>query len=187
LKEEVTKVINLFGGPGVGKSSVASGILYNLKRRHISCDAPYEFPKQLAWDNNESAIRDQLYVLANQHRGIVKSYGKVDYIILDSPILLSLVYKNEYTTKEYPSNLYNDTFNELVLELHNSYNSINYFLERGTTEYNTKERYQSLEDSLVLDSKIKQMLMDNDINYQSIIMDKNPSKQITKQILNESR
>jgi broad-specificity NMP kinase len=73
----MSKIINLFGGPGIGKSSIASGITYKLKKKHITCDNPYEFPKLLAWDENHSAIRDQLYVLANQHRGIVKSYGKV--------------------------------------------------------------------------------------------------------------
>ena len=65
----MSKLINLFGGPGIGKSSIASGITYKLKKKHINCDMPYEFPKALAWDNNQSAIQDQLYVLANQHRG----------------------------------------------------------------------------------------------------------------------
>ena len=85
----MTKIINLFGGPGIGKSYISAGLTYKLKKNHISCDNHYEFPKLLAWDENHSAIRDQLFVLANQHRWIVKSYGNVDYIILDSPIILS--------------------------------------------------------------------------------------------------
>ena len=76
----MSKLINLFGGPGIGKSGVSAGITYELKKRHISCNNPYEFPKRLAWDNNIPAIKDQLYVFANQHRGIAESYGKVDYI-----------------------------------------------------------------------------------------------------------
>jgi len=83
----VSKLINLFGGPGIGKSGISAGITYELKKRHISCNNPYEFPKRLAWDNNIPAIKDQLYVFANQHRGIAESYGKVDYIVIDSPIL----------------------------------------------------------------------------------------------------
>ena len=117
----MSKLINLFGGPGIGKSSIASGITYKLKKKHINCDMPYEFPKALAWDNNQSAIQDQLYVLANQHRGIVKSYGKVDYIVLDSPIILSLVYRNMYEGTSYPSTLYSsDHFDKLVLDIHTS-------------------------------------------------------------------
>ena len=117
----MTKIVNLFGGPGIGKSAIAAGLTYELKKNHITCDAPYEFPKMLAWDENHSAIRDQLYVLANQHRGIVKSYGKVDYIILDSPILLSLVYRLVYKGTTYPSTLYGESFDKLVLDIFNKY------------------------------------------------------------------
>ena len=60
-------LINLFGGPGIGKSSISAGITYKLKKKHISCNNPYEFPKTLAWDKNYPAIQDQLYVFANQH------------------------------------------------------------------------------------------------------------------------
>ena len=44
----MSKLINLFGGPGIGKSSIANGITYKLKKKHISCNNPYEFPKRLA-------------------------------------------------------------------------------------------------------------------------------------------
>jgi len=36
----MSKIINLFGGPGIGKSSIAAGLTYKLKRKHISCDCP---------------------------------------------------------------------------------------------------------------------------------------------------
>ena len=118
----MSKIINLFGGPGIGKSSIASGLTYKLKKKHINCDNPYEFPKALAWDENHSAIQDQLYVLANQHRGIVKSFGKVDYIVLDSPIILSLVYRSVYKGTSYPSTLYDsEHFDKLVIDIHNQY------------------------------------------------------------------
>ena len=114
----MSKLINLFGGPGIGKSSIAAGITYKLKKKHISCNNPYEFPKLLAWDKNKEAIGDQLYVVANQHRGIAKSYGKVKYIIVDSPILLSLVYKNYYNNSDtYPAKLYGKEFDEMVLSI----------------------------------------------------------------------
>jgi DNA replication protein DnaC len=41
----MSKLINLFGGPGIGKSGIAAGITYKLKKKHISCNNPYEFPK----------------------------------------------------------------------------------------------------------------------------------------------
>lgn len=161
----MTKIVNLFGGPGIGKSSIAAGLTYKLKKKHIKCDNPYEFPKMLAWDENHSAIRDQLYVLANQHRGIVKSYGKVDYIILDSPILLSLVYRNYYRSGEYPATLYGDSFDKMVLDIHNQYDTLNIVLKRSDGVHNEKERYQTLEQSIELDTAIENTLIDNSIPF----------------------
>jgi len=165
----MSKIINLFGGPGIGKSSIAAGITYKLKKKHITCDNPYEFPKSLAWDENHSAIQDQLYVLANQHRGIVKSFGKVDYIVLDSPILLSLVYRGVYNATEYPSTLYqSEYFDELVLDMHSKYDNINILLQRSEGNHNEKERYQSLDESKKLDYEIEKVLFDNFIPYRSV-------------------
>ena len=176
----MTKIINLFGGPGIGKSSIASGLTYKLKKKHITCDNPYEFPKLLAWDENHSTIRDQLYVLANQHRGIVKSYGKVDYIILDSPILLSLTYRNYYKSNEYPATLYGKTFDNLVLETFNQYENINILLERGEGNHNEKERYQSLDESKELDKAIELSMIKNNIHYYVVKVGKNTVKDILK-------
>ena len=176
----MSKIVNLFGGPGIGKSSIAAGITYKLKKKHITCDNPYEFPKLLAWDENHSAIRDQLYVLANQHRGIVKSYGKVDYIILDSPILLSLTYRNYYKSNEYPATLYGKTFDNLVLETFNQYENINILLERGEGNHNEKERYQSLDESKELDKAIELSMISNNIPYYVVKVGDNTVKDILK-------
>jgi deoxyadenosine/deoxycytidine kinase len=164
----MSKIINIFGGPGIGKSSIAAGITYKLKKNHISCDQPYEFPKLLAWDDNHSAIQDQLYVLANQHRGIVKSYGKVDYIVLDSPILLSLTYRNYYKGTEYPSSLYGESFDKMVLDTFNQYDNINIVLDRADGVHNNDERYQNLEESKELDIVIENSLIENNIPFHKI-------------------
>ena len=169
----MSKIVNLFSGPGSGKTSIASGLMYELKKKHISCDAPYEFPKLLAWDDNQSAIKDQLYVIANQHRGIVHSYGKVDYIVLDSPILLSLVYKNYYDENAYPSVLYNESFDKMILGIHSHYDNLNIVLKRGVGVYNNKERFQQLNSSLELDILIKNMLDIHSIPYVEIEVNDN--------------
>jgi len=160
----MTKLINLFGGPGTGKSTIASGLTYELKKRNITCDTPYEFAKQMAWDQSHEAIKDQLYILGNQHRGVTRSYGKVDYIILDSPILLSLIYKKHYN-EGYPANVYNQAFNQMVLDLHFSYYNINIFLKRKDRLYNEKERFQTLEESIVLDDLCLKVLNENSVDY----------------------
>lgn len=185
MSTKKTKLINLFCGPGGGKSSIAAGLVYKLKKNHIQCDAPYEFPKLLAWDENHSAIADQLYVLANQHRGIVKSYGKVDYIVMDSPILLSLTYKNYYKSNSYPANLYGESFDEMILDVFNKYDNINIVLERGNGKHNEKERYQTLSESIELDGIIENSLISNNIPYHKVKVGKNTVKNILKIIESE--
>jgi len=161
-----TKIINLFGGPSSGKSTITSGLFYELKKKNISCDNPYEFPKQVAWEDNTSQITDQLYIFSNQHRGIVRSYGKVDYIILDSPILLSLAYKNGYDDG-YPSSFYGESFDKMVIDVFNKYENINLFLERPDN-FQEDGRFQNKEESLMFDSKIKSILDDNSIEYRTL-------------------
>lgn len=161
-----TKIINLFGGPSSGKSTITSGLFYELKKKNISCDNPYEFPKQVAWEDNTSQITDQLYIFANQHRGIVRSYGKVDYIILDSPILLSLAYKNGYDDG-YPASLYGESFDKMVIDVFNKYENINIFLERPD-DFQEDGRFQNKEESLMFDSKIKSILDNNSIEYRTL-------------------
>jgi len=176
-----TKIINLFGGPGAGKSTIASGLFYELKRLNISCDNPYEFPKQVAWEDNTSQINDQLYIFANQHRGIVRSYGKVDYIILDSPILLSLAYKNGYGN-EYPASLYNDYFDKMVIDVFNQYDNINLFLNRPE-DFQDEGRFQDYQQSLSFDNKIKSILDDNNFQYRSILVNEHTIEYIIKFVL----
>ena len=177
----MSKLINLFGGAGIGKSSIANGVTYQLKKNHISCNNPYEFPKRLAWDNNIPAISDQLYVFANQHRGIAECYEKVDYIVIDSPILFSTIY-HTYYTKGYPAKFYGDEFHKFVIHLHNQYDNINILLERGETVHNNKERFQDFEQAVEIDKLCKKILEDNGLEYHTIKVDSDSVDKIIKLI-----
>ena len=167
-----TKIVNFFGGPGAGKSTITSGVFYELKKLGIECDNPYEFPKQVAWEDNSSQISDQLYIFANQHRGIVRSYGKVDFIILDSPILLSLAYKDGYN-KEYPLSLYGKGFDNMVLEVFSKYQNINFFIKRKEEDFQQSGRFQSYQESLEFDDKIQYILDMNGFPYYCLDVNEN--------------
>ena len=175
----MSKLINLFGGPGIGKSSIAAGLTYKLKKKHISCNNPYEFPKKLAWDHNIPAIKDQLYVFANQHRGIAECYGKVDYIIIDSPVLFSTIY-HTYYTKGYPAEFYGQPFHDLVVDLHKKYDNLNILLERTDGAHNEDERFQDYEESIAIDKLCKEILDKHDIPYHTIKVGKHTVKEILK-------
>ena len=179
MKFSVSKLINLFGGPGIGKSGIAAGITYKMKKKHIKVNNPYEFPKKLAWDNNIPAISDQLYVFANQHRGIAECYGKVDYIVIDSPILFSTIY-HRYYTKGYPAEMYGKVFHDMVIDLHRRYGSINILLERGVTIHNDDERFQNYKQSVEIDTLCKNVLDETKSPYHTVKVGDNSVKDIMK-------
>lgn len=168
-----TTIINLFGAPGVGKTTAANGLTYELKRRGFLCDCPYEFAKSLSWVNDVHNQRDQLYILANQHNSIVRSFGKVDYIILDSPVLLSLVYQ-QYNAKKFgadtfPIGLYDGYFHNFVIELHKKYKSLNFLLSRDvSTDYSVLERFHGQDDSIEIRSIIERVLNYSNVEYYSV-------------------
>lgn len=181
-----TKIINLFGGPGVGKSTTAAGVFHKLQMMGFECDLPYEYPKISAWERNLSELSDQLYVLSSQHRNIVRSYGKVDYIILDSPIILSLIYKRMYGDG-YPSMMYDDSFDEFTMGLFNRYNNINFFIRRDTNRYVNEGRLQNKEESLYIDNEIHNLLKNNDIEFFDIIQERDISNKIAEHIAISSK
>jgi hypothetical protein len=179
MRYPMSKLINLFGGPGIGKSGIAAGITYKMKKKHIKVNNPYEFPKRLAWDNNIPAISDQLYVFANQHRGIAECYGKVDYIVIDSPILFSTIY-HRYYTKGYPAEMYGKVFHDMVIDLHRRYGSINILLERGVTIHNDDERFQNYKQSVEIDTLCKNVLDETRTPYHTVKVGDNSVKDIMK-------
>ena len=92
----MTKVINLFGGPCSGKSTTAAGLFYQLKKKHIKCELVREYIKDWAWDGRVPSQFDQPYIAGKQMKYESSKYGKVDYIVTDSPFMLADFYEMTY-------------------------------------------------------------------------------------------
>lgn len=61
----------------------------------------------------------------------------------------------------------------MLIKIHNHYDNMNIILKRNlNTDYNDKERYQKLEQSIELDNMIKSALDKNNIPYIEIDVDK---------------
>lgn len=149
-----TKVINLFGGPGTGKSTCCAGLFYQLKTRHVACEMATEFAKDIVWEGSTVILDNQIYVFANQHQRIHRLLGKVEYIITDSPLLLSLVYGRKMQ----------ESFHRLVYEEHKQMNNINVFLRRNPKKpFNPAGRLQTQERAIGLDHLILEQLNHWDI------------------------
>jgi hypothetical protein len=172
-------IINFFGGPGIGKSTQSAELFTLMKKNHMDVELTFEYPKIVAWEENYSAIRDQFFITANQHRNISRLYGKVKYIVVDSPIILGMVYKDLYDkTPEYPASFYDDSFDFFVLQLFRKYNNLNILLKRDDSTYDENGRFQNLEESKEIDKTIKKTLDLHNIPYVEFIVNENTSKEI---------
>jgi hypothetical protein len=153
----VATVVNLFGGPGVAKSTLASGIFFHLKRNHVNCELVSEYAKELVWTKNYEDLNDQIFVFGVQQHRLRVLHNKVDVIVTDSPILLSLAY-GTYRT---------ENFDNLILEVFNRYNNVNLYVERTTT-YQPIGRRDNEESAKGVDIHIKHVLESNYIEYTTI-------------------
>ena len=91
-----TTIVNLWGGPGSGKSTTAAGVFAAMKLRGISCELVTEYVKTWAWRGDTIREFDDVYLTAKQLRRESALYGKVEYVITDSPISLGALYERLY-------------------------------------------------------------------------------------------
>lgn len=155
----MTKIINLFAGPGAGKSTIAALTFAKMKLCGYNCELVTEFAKQMVWQERTKLLfNNQVYVFAKQLHYLDAVVGKVDYIITDSPILLSAV----YCPKSYP-----DTFVPFILDMFNRYDNLNFFIKR-VKAYNPIGRTQNEEEARDVDNKTQNFLNGNNIDYACI-------------------
>lgn len=153
------KVVNLFGGPGTGKSTTAADLFALMKWSNKSVELVNEYAKEIVWEQRYQIFEDQLYITAKQNRKLHRIKGQVNWAITDSPLLLSLV----YCSPDYLPN----TFPHMVHELYNTYDNVNIFLEREKP-YHQVGRNQNEEEARLLDVKAKALLEENGYNYHVI-------------------
>jgi hypothetical protein len=152
------KVINLFAGPGTGKSTTAAGLFYLMKSEGRNVELVTEFAKDLVWEEHHSMFADQLFILAQQNRKLERLRDKVDFAITDSPLLIGLA----YTKIDYYYH-----FGEILLDVFNSYNNLNILLKREKP-YKTIGRNQDENGAKALDIKIKGILDFNRSPYREV-------------------
>ena len=52
--------INLWAGPGTGKSTMAAGIFAALKWNKIDCELVSEYAKQIVWEESYTKLNNQI-------------------------------------------------------------------------------------------------------------------------------
>lgn len=151
-------IINMFGGPGSGKSTTAAGLFHEMKKRHFKVELIPEWIKgEGVWENRHALFGDQDYIFAHQHRTQRRLIGHdIEYAITDSPILLSLF----YMPPDFPQ-----SFRPFVRDVFNSYDNLNIFIDRNPElPYTQAGRNEDLEQAITVDKNIRTYFDDQGID-----------------------
>lgn len=173
-----TIVINLFGEPSAGKSTCAMDITAKLKRKGINAEYVSEFAKDKLYENNGEVFKHQEYLFGKQSFKMGRVRDKVQVIVVDSPLLLSIIYNNNDTL--------GDEFSQTVLNVFNSYDNRNFLLIRNHA-YENEGRFQNEMESLEVRKDIVSKLNDFGIRYSSVVSSEETCDEIVNNIVKEIR
>jgi nicotinamide riboside kinase len=157
-------VVNLFGGPGVGKSFLSRPLVHQLCTLGVKCQPVQEYAKELTWDNDQIAIQDQIHILGNQHHLLRRlMFHGVDVAVLDSSLLLGLV----YASHDMP-----EPFYDLIWATYDSFNNVNILVTRDPLRpYEQMGRNQDPEQAKQADQTARMILDGNGLPYLKITSD----------------
>lgn len=157
--QKYPKIINLIGQPGAGKSTLAATVFAKLKMLGVNCELVTEFAKDKTWEQNTTALSNQIYVFAKQYYRMDRCCGKVDVLITDSPLIMSPMYNKDMDIDK--------PLKELVSAINGKYHNLYYYVKR-VKKYNPIGRSQTEDESDEIGMKLKQMLDDYGIEYTEV-------------------
>jgi len=167
----MTLVVNLFGGPGSGKSTCRAGIFSQLKLHSVDCEEAYEYAKEATWENKQHTLKDQTYVFGKQYHRQWLLKNQVDVVVTDSPILMTLAYGTHTIA-----------CTKAIVEKFNEFDNLNFFIRR-IKPYKSNGRNETELQSAIIGERIKTIL--EVYKYPYVILDGNwlTINKITNQVL----
>ena len=151
--------VNLWGGPGMGKTGVAQQVSGELKARGIRADYVPEYAKELVRAGIILAY-DQLEILAEQHRREKLCEDALQVVVTDSPLPLSLYHCADQDRA---------AVEQLIDNRMRGWKVVNYFLERDLSEsYETEGRYEDVEGALAKHAALQDILKRRDPSYTTV-------------------
>ena len=167
-----TRIVNFLGAPGVGKSTQAVGLFYNMKREGLSVEYIGEYAKDVTYDDNKRLLEDQWHIFSQQLRRQYRLIDKVDYVITDSPLLLSAVYLR-WLEEVNSHHVFDRDFRmksyQYFIDCYHQFNNVNFYITR-TVPYKSEGRVHTQEESVLLDYMINEIATEEckDTNLKNI-------------------
>ena len=156
-----TLIVNIYGGPGAGKSTTALQLVAELKKLGYHADYVSEVAKELVYakdfEHLDGTLKNQSKILSEQKRRLDIMLDNVDVAVTDSPLLLNTVYLKENAPE----------YIESVFSQYENYNNYNVVVERDlSVEFEQEGRIHNLEESIKKDGEINTLLDSHNIDYQ---------------------
>jgi nicotinamide riboside kinase len=149
-------IVNLFGGPGVGKSTTAAHLFAELKWEEVSVELVTEYVKGKVHEGNDQTLDHQIYIFGKQLHYVKRAARNVDIVVQDASLLNSLIYRRELTS---------ETFRQLVWEEYSRFeNNLNIYIERDHP-YDPTGRQQSEKEAYRIDDRVRDTIGDLGIDY----------------------
>lgn len=153
-----TLIVNLYGGPGAGKTTCAWEIASELKKHGYNAEYVSEYAKELVYEGRtdllDGTVEHQTLLFREQKHRLDRLLGKVEVVVTDSPLLLSQVYLQEK----------DPTFLQTVRQASDEYHSFNLVVRRGNA-FQQAGRIHNEQQSKQLDAEILRMLDANGLYY----------------------
>lgn len=156
-----TKVINLIAGPGAGKSTLAADLYARMKRNRMKVEMVREVAKEWVWQGREIGPFEQLAILGEQIHKESALFGKVDYVVTDSPVLLGAFYMSNNHNQKFANQFVKDYYNFAKQQ---GVVFLNAVLPR-TKEYDTEGRLETKSEAIEIDERIVEYLDDHWYDY----------------------
>ena len=179
-----TFVVNLLGGSGLGKSTTAALVYGELKDRGQITELVREFVKEWAWSGKKVGPFGQSIIYGQQLERESTLYGKVEFIVTDSPLLLCPVYQKHYNGHE---SIKHCVFKDLAIAESMEVIHVNFLLKRRKP-FDSRGRYEDEKTAKLIDRKVEAFLTYHGIEHIAVdVEDCDRVKFITDSVMKLAR